>query len=112
MEIGRWSSESGERTPPDHAHHEHAPRRVREESSRRFQHPLRGAFVLPCDRVVFARASLDHRLISFVPPGQMHDSRYRSGASALLNDRLRQTEKERAGAYQAPYGFSDATEGY
>jgi hypothetical protein len=42
----------------------------------------------------------------------MHDSRYRSGASALLNDRLRQTEKERAGAYQAPYGFSDATEGY
>ena len=29
MEISRWSSELGERTPPDHAHHSHAPRRVR-----------------------------------------------------------------------------------
>ena len=31
---------------------------------------------------------------------------------ALLNDLLRQIEKERTGAYQAPYVFSDATEGY
>ena len=62
--------------------------------------------------MVFARASLDHRLISFVPPGQMHHSRYRFGASALLNDLLRQIEKERIGAYQAPYVSSDAAEGY
>jgi deoxyribose-phosphate aldolase len=38
--------------------------------------------------------------------------RYRFGASSLLNDLLRQLEKERTGAYQAPYTFSDATEGY
>jgi deoxyribose-phosphate aldolase len=38
--------------------------------------------------------------------------RYRFGASSLLNDVLRQLEKERTGAYQAPYVFSDATEGY
>ena len=42
----------------------------------------------------------------------LHNSRYRFGASALLNDLLRQIEKERTGAYQAPYVFSDATEGY
>ena len=42
----------------------------------------------------------------------LHNSRYRFGASALLNDLLRQIEKERTGAYQAPYIFSDATEGY
>jgi deoxyribose-phosphate aldolase len=39
-------------------------------------------------------------------------ARHRFGASALLNDLLRQIEKERTGAYQAPYAFSDATEGY
>jgi deoxyribose-phosphate aldolase len=38
--------------------------------------------------------------------------RYRFGASSLLNDLLRQLEKERTGAYQAPYYFSDATESY
>ncbi len=38
--------------------------------------------------------------------------RYRFGASSLLNDLLRQLEKERTGAYQAPYHFSDATESY
>jgi len=38
--------------------------------------------------------------------------RYRFGASSLLNDLLRQTEKERTGAYQAPYYFSDAAESY
>ena len=42
----------------------------------------------------------------------LHNSRYRFGASSLLNDLLRQIEKERTGAYQAPYVFSDATEGY
>ena len=42
----------------------------------------------------------------------LHNSCYRFGASALLNDLLRQIEKERTGAYQAPYVFSDATEGY
>jgi deoxyribose-phosphate aldolase len=38
--------------------------------------------------------------------------RYRFGASSLLNDLLRQLEKERTGAYQAPYYFSDAAESY
>ena len=38
--------------------------------------------------------------------------RYRFGASALLNDLLRQIEKEKTGAYQAPYYFSDAAESY
>ena len=42
----------------------------------------------------------------------LHHSRYRFGASALLKDLLRQIEQERTGAYQAPYVFSDATEGY
>ena len=38
--------------------------------------------------------------------------RYRFGASSLLNDLLRQLEKERTGAYQAPYTFSEAAEAY
>ena len=39
-------------------------------------------------------------------------ARYRFGASALLNDLLRQIAKEASGAYQAPWTFSEATEGY
>ncbi len=39
-------------------------------------------------------------------------ARYRFGASALLNDLLRQLRKEKTGAYQAPYVFSEATQGY
>jgi deoxyribose-phosphate aldolase len=42
----------------------------------------------------------------------LNNTRYRFGASSLLNDLLRQLEKERTGAYQAPWIFSDATEGY
>jgi deoxyribose-phosphate aldolase len=38
--------------------------------------------------------------------------RYRFGASALLNDLLRQLEKERMNVYQAPWSFSEASEGY
>lgn len=38
--------------------------------------------------------------------------RYRFGASSLLNDLLRQLEKERTGSYQAPYYFSEAAESY
>jgi len=38
--------------------------------------------------------------------------RYRFGASSLLNDLVRQIEKERTGAYQAPYYFSEAAESY
>lgn len=38
--------------------------------------------------------------------------RYRFGASALLNDLARQLEKERRGAYQAPWNFSEASESY
>src|SRR6266436_2337978 len=40
------------------------------------------------------------------------NARYRFGASALLNDLLRQIEKEKTGAYQAPYYFSEAAEAY
>jgi deoxyribose-phosphate aldolase len=40
-----------------------------------------------------------------------HD-RYRFGASALLNDLVRQIEKERVGCYQAPWYFSESTEAY
>lgn len=42
----------------------------------------------------------------------LNNKRYRFGASALLNDLLRQLEKERTGAYQAPYYFSEAAESY
>jgi deoxyribose-phosphate aldolase len=42
----------------------------------------------------------------------LNNTRYRFGASALLNDLLRQLEKERTGAYQAPYYFSEAAESY
>ena len=38
--------------------------------------------------------------------------RYRFGATSLLNDLLRQIERERTGAYQAPYSFSEAAESY
>ena len=40
------------------------------------------------------------------------NTRYRFGASALLNDLVRQLEKEKTGAYQAPYSFSEAAESY
>jgi deoxyribose-phosphate aldolase len=42
----------------------------------------------------------------------LNSSRYRFGASSLLNDLLRQIEKERTGAYQAPYYFTEAAESY
>ena len=44
--------------------------------------------------------------------GWLTRKRYRFGASSLLNDLLRQFEKEKTGAYQAPYYFSDAAESY
>lgn len=40
------------------------------------------------------------------------NARYRFGASSLLNDLLRQLEKERSGAYPAPYAFSESAESY
>ena len=40
------------------------------------------------------------------------NERYRFGASSLLNDLLRQLEREKTGAYQAPYSFSEAAESY
>ncbi len=40
------------------------------------------------------------------------NTRYRFGASALLNDLLRQIEKEKSGAYQASYAFSENAAGY
>jgi deoxyribose-phosphate aldolase len=40
------------------------------------------------------------------------NERYRFGASSLLNDLVRQIEKEKTGAYQAPYYFSEAAESY
>lgn len=42
----------------------------------------------------------------------LDNRRYRFGASSLLNDLLRQLEKERTGAYQAPYSFSESAENY
>ncbi len=42
----------------------------------------------------------------------LNNKRYRFGASTLLNDLLRQIEKERGGSYQAPYYFSEAAESY
>ncbi|HMD60962.1 MAG TPA: deoxyribose-phosphate aldolase [Opitutaceae bacterium] len=38
--------------------------------------------------------------------------RYRFGATSLVNDLLRQIEREKTGAYQAPYYFSEAAESY
>jgi len=45
--TSRWSSEPGERTPPDPWHRSHAPRRGCEELRGRFWQSLRAAFVLP-----------------------------------------------------------------
>ncbi len=42
----------------------------------------------------------------------LNNARYRFGASALLNDLVRQIEKEKTGAYQAPYYFSESAESY
>ena len=42
----------------------------------------------------------------------LNNTRYRFGASSLLNDLLRQLEKQKTGAYQAPYYFSEAAESY
>lgn len=44
--------------------------------------------------------------------GWLNSSRYRFGASSLLNDLLRQIHKEKSGAYQAPYYFSEAAGSY
>lgn len=40
------------------------------------------------------------------------NQRYRFGASSLLNDLVRQIQKENTGAYQAPYYFTEAAESY
>jgi deoxyribose-phosphate aldolase len=42
----------------------------------------------------------------------LNNRRYRFGASALLNDLLRQLETQRTGAYQAPWTFSEDSSGY
>ena len=42
----------------------------------------------------------------------LNNTRYRFGASSLLNDLLRQIAKQKTGAYQAPYYFSEAAESY
>ena len=42
----------------------------------------------------------------------LNNTRYRFGASSLLNDLLRQLETQRTGAYQAPYTFSEDSSGY
>jgi deoxyribose-phosphate aldolase len=42
----------------------------------------------------------------------LNPARYRFGASALLNDLLRQLVKEQTGAYPAPWGFSEDSSGY
>jgi deoxyribose-phosphate aldolase len=40
------------------------------------------------------------------------NTRYRFGASALLNELVRQLVKEKTGAYQAPYTFSESSSAY
>ena len=40
------------------------------------------------------------------------NTRYRFGASALLNDLVRQLVKEKTGHYQAPYSFSESSSTY
>ncbi len=40
------------------------------------------------------------------------NTRYRFGASALLNDLVRQLVKEKSGHYQAPYSFSESSSAY
>ncbi|MEM1083617.1 MAG: deoxyribose-phosphate aldolase [Verrucomicrobiota bacterium] len=42
----------------------------------------------------------------------LSNTRYRFGASSLLNDLLRQLEKQRTGAYQAPYTFTEDGSSY
>lgn len=42
----------------------------------------------------------------------LHNTRYRFGASSLLNDLLRQLESQRTGAYQAPWSFTEDSAGY
>jgi deoxyribose-phosphate aldolase len=42
----------------------------------------------------------------------LNNARYRFGASALLNDLVRQLVKEKTGAYQAPYSFTEASGSY
>lgn len=42
----------------------------------------------------------------------LNNSRYRFGASALLNDLVRQLVKEKTGFYQAPYTFSESATAY
>jgi deoxyribose-phosphate aldolase len=42
----------------------------------------------------------------------LNKQRYRFGASSVLNDLVRQIEKEKTGAYQAPYYFTEAAESY
>lgn len=42
----------------------------------------------------------------------LNNTRYRFGASSLLNDILRQLETQRTGAYQAPWTFSEDSGGY
>ncbi|MBB5352398.1 deoxyribose-phosphate aldolase [Haloferula luteola] len=42
----------------------------------------------------------------------LRPSRYRFGASSLLNDLLRQLETQRTGAYQAPWTFTEDSSGY
>ena len=56
-EISRWSSELGERTPPDHRHHGDAPRRGAGNSSAASGTPSGVRSFCGCDLVVFARAS-------------------------------------------------------
>ncbi len=44
--------------------------------------------------------------------GWLRNDRYRFGASALLNDLVRQLVKEKSGHYQAPYMFSESSSAY
>ena len=57
-------------------------------------------------------SALDAELRTLLGDAWLTNERYRFGASSLLNDLLRQLEKEKTGAYQAPFYFSEAAESY
>jgi deoxyribose-phosphate aldolase len=68
----------------------------------------------PAGGISSAKTALDYMALMKEELGThwLQPHLFRFGASSLLNDLLRQIEKEKTGAYQAPYYFSDAAESY
>jgi deoxyribose-phosphate aldolase len=68
----------------------------------------------PAGGIRTAKEAIQYLVVLYetLGPRWMTPDRFRFGASSLLNDILMQIEKERTGAYQAPYYFSEAAESY